>query len=144
MAHQFTIACSKNNLTSIREFITEHLEEIGLRTIDLNLIVLAIDEVCANLIIHSNKCDQEKKLEIFFDYDIIRQQLQVNIKDQGQLFEYKKYSEPNIKDLIKSRKKGGIGLLLVRKIMDRIEYSTDNFHNVTKLSKKISPQSLAS
>tara|TARA_B100000809_G_scaffold211896_1_gene215706 strand:- start:3927 stop:4361 length:435 start_codon:yes stop_codon:yes gene_type:complete len=144
MINTLSIACSKENLIIIRKFVNESLKEIGLRTTDQNLIVLAIDEVCANLIIHSNKCNERKNLIVLSNYNKRDHQLSITIKDEGKLFDYKKYTEPQLNQIIEDKKKGGIGLLLVRKIMDAIEYTSDNSHNITKLSKKINPQSLAS
>ena len=143
MNTEFTIACSKENLIHIRKFINTSLKSIGLRTTDLNLIVLAIDEVCANLIIHSNDCDYRKKLTISCEYDNSNNFLQITIRDEGKLFKYKTYNEPELDKIIKDKRKGGIGLLLVRKIMDNIEYTSDQVYNITKLTKKINPHSLA-
>jgi serine/threonine-protein kinase RsbW len=144
MNTEFTISCSKENLIHIRKFINNSLKSIRLRTTDLNLIVLAVDEVCANLIIHSNNCDHRKKLSINCEYSTQNGFLEIIIRDEGKLFEYKKYDEPQLDKIIEDKRKGGIGLLLVRKIMDNIEYTSDKFYNVTKLTKKINPHSLAS
>ena len=45
--------------------------------------------------------------------------------------------EPCIKEIIKARKKGGIGLLLVKRIMDRIDYDYNDQtqRNVYRLHK---------
>ena len=144
MTNSITIACSKANLITVRGFINKSLKEIGLRTTDLNLIVLAIDEVCANLIIHSNGCNENKHLRLTCDYTPESYDLLITIKDQGNLFDYQKYNEPELNNIIKEKQKGGIGLILVRKIMDNIEYTKHDNQNVTTLSKKINPQSLAS
>lgn len=143
MTNSFSIACSKENLIHIRTFINESLKGVGLRTTDLNLIVLAVDEVCANLIIHSNNCNSQNKLEIECKYDKKNYGLTIIIKDEGTLFDYEQYSEPELQKIIQDKGKGGIGLLLVRKIMDKIEYTADKLMNITTLTKRINPDSLS-
>lgn len=142
MINTFTIACSTENLIHIRAFVNESLKGIGLRTTDLNLIVLAIDEVCANLIIHSNDCDQRNRLSIFCDYNEKTFELRITIKDEGVVFDYDKYTEPELAKIIQDKRKGGVGLLLVRKIMDEMVYTANKEYNITRLVKRINPASL--
>jgi serine/threonine-protein kinase RsbW len=144
MNNNITIACSKENLINIRKFINDSLSQIKLRTTHLNLIVLAIDEICSNRIIHSNQCNHAKQLQVTCNYTPSNHNLQITIKDQGNLFKYENYTEPTLEQIIKEKEKGGIGLLLVRKIMDNITYTSDKDYNITTLTKKINPQSLAS
>ena len=144
MIKKLTIACLKTNLIHIRAFVSESLKEIALRTTDLNLIVLAIDEVCANLIIHSNACDERNQLSIVCEYDKETCDLLVAIKDKGSAFDYENYAEPQLHDIIEHKGKGGIGLLLVRKIMDDVTYTSHGEFNLTRLTKRINPASLKS
>ena len=144
MTKNFSITCSKDNLIHIREFINDSLKIIGLRTTDMNLITLAIDEICANIIIHGNNCDTSNTLNIIYKYDSTSYLLSIEIRDQGEAFDYKTYSEPELQKVISEKRKGGIGLMLVRKIMDSVECTSNKDYNSTKLTKKINPQSLAS
>ena len=77
MNNNLTIACSKKNLIHIRKFINDSLSQIELRTTHLNLIVLAIDEICSNRIIHSNQCNDAKKLEINCNYTSTKNTLNI-------------------------------------------------------------------
>jgi serine/threonine-protein kinase RsbW len=132
--HKLTISCVKDNLSVIRGFVGDTLGQYGIEEIEKHKLILAIDEVCANLIIHANRCDATESLEI--DLNVIpAKQITFTIIDSGAGFDISKYQEPSIQDLITTKRKGGLGLMLVKRIMDRIEFTTEKNHNICKLIK---------
>ncbi|MFT4738981.1 MAG: serine/threonine-protein kinase RsbW, partial [Paraglaciecola sp.] len=64
-------------------------------------------------------------------------QVTFTIKDQGTGFDISQYQEPSISELISSKRKGGLGLMLVKRIMDQIEFSKEKNHNICRLIKTI-------
>ena len=138
MKHKYncSVKCKKDKLKSIRLFVKEKLDKHGLSELDISAIVLAVDEICANLIIHSNSCNPDEsiilQMEVKDDKEVF-----FEITDQGKAFDIKQYKEPTIEEIIKTKKKGGLGLLLVKRIMDNIEFKTDTDKNTCLLYKKI-------
>ncbi|MCZ6899981.1 MAG: ATP-binding protein, partial [Bacteroidetes bacterium] len=57
MDYRYNCQCSKEKLKKIREFVSEVLHKYNLTEVKINELVLAVDEVCANLIIHSHNCN---------------------------------------------------------------------------------------
>jgi serine/threonine-protein kinase RsbW len=100
-------------------------------------MVLAVDEVCANLMIHSHKCNPKKSIDLLID--VKNQEVIFEIKDTGNGFNIKNYQEPTIKDIIVEKKKGGLGLMLVKRIMDKVEFIKIDNSNICRLKKKILP-----
>lgn len=98
-------------------------------------IILAVDEICANLIIHANNSDPSKKLNVGVDVD--KNKVTFTIKDKGKTFDITKYKEPSMDHIINTGRKGGLGLILVRRIMDDIEFSTKKNYNICRLVKKL-------
>ena len=135
MKYFFEIPCKKDSLKDVRGFVWKALSSHGLSEIDISALVLAIDEVCANLIIHSHNCDHRNfvKLEIRV---IKGKGIEFYIYDHGTGFDIANYNEPSIEEIISTRRKGGIGLILVRKIMDKIDFFRNSEQNVCKLFKK--------
>jgi serine/threonine-protein kinase RsbW len=135
MNNTIRISCNKKNLKVVRDFVTNYLSPYGLSAIVLNQIILAVDEITANLIIHSNNQDDSKfvKLAIFQEGDTFL----FEITDQGKSFNQANYVEPDIKDHIRIGKKGGVGIALVRRIMDKVEFASDGQHNICRLYKKM-------
>jgi serine/threonine-protein kinase RsbW len=132
--HKFKTSCRREELKEIRKFISEILNDIGLSDVESNQVILAVDEVCANLIIHSNKCDPNECLEIKVN-ETIGQKIIFEIVDYGEGFNYNNYKEPNLEEIVRRRKKGGLGIMLVKKLMDSVEFSSEGNKNICRLEK---------
>lgn len=135
MQYSLSIPCSKSHLARVRDFVSEALSETHLEEVECHKIILAVDEVCANMMIHSNGCNPHKSLEILIEQR--SDKLEFIIKDKGKQFDLNKYHEPTVQEIVSSKRKGGLGLLLVKRIMDGIEFSTEKNYNICRLTKKI-------
>lgn len=133
--HRFKTNCQREKLKDIRHFVADVLADIGLSEIETHKVILAVDEVCANLIIHSNKCDPSECLEVFIESDGVNQ-VSFEIVDYGLGFNYNNYKEPNLEEIIRKRKKGGLGIMLVKKIMDTVEFKNEENKNICRMLKK--------
>jgi serine/threonine-protein kinase RsbW len=136
MNYRYKIGCSLNNLKSIRDFIRTSLKGHGISDVVMNEIVLALDEMCSNLMIHSHHCNPEHQLELHIRIPQ-KGDLVFEIIDESNLFDITKFEEPDLGNLIHEKRKGGLGVRLVKKIMDSIEYLSKDGKNVCRLKKKI-------
>jgi len=96
---------------------------------------LAVEEVCANLMIHSHDCDPHSFL--LLNVHLNAETIIFEITDSGKAFNLIEYKSPEVNSVMKERRKGGLGLLLVRKIMDKIEFETNHSINTCRLIKKL-------
>ncbi|MCK5469977.1 MAG: ATP-binding protein, partial [Cyclobacteriaceae bacterium] len=129
MEYKFKVPCSKSKLGEIREFLQRVLSENSIPEVTVNTLVLAVDEVCANLIIHSHNCNPNDQLELKVRVNG-KSEITFDIIDHGDGFNIGNYQEPSISDIVKQKRKGGIGLMLVRRIMDEIELIKGEKKNV--------------
>lgn len=136
MMHSLQVPCTKENLKEIRYFVEGALSRYDLSASDTNLMILAIDELCANLIIHSHHCNQNESIEVkvrnenhTFIFEIHDQS-----NDSFNLLEYK---VPDIKQVINEKRNGSIGLILIKQIMDDIEVERNEGYNVCRLYKSL-------
>ncbi len=136
MQYKLSIPCNKVNLLEIRTFVSDILNGTHLVEVEKHKIVLAVDEVCANMMIHSNGCNPSKNIDILVDI-IPSEKVEFTIKDKGSHFDMKMYHEPTMQEIVSSKRKGGLGLMLVKRIMDRIEFSTDKNYNICRLTKRL-------
>ncbi len=85
----------------------------------LEEIKLALTEAVANAIIHGNKRNPDKKVEV---YGICEdgQKLVLTITDQGEGFDPATVPDPTTAD--KLSRGGGRGIFLIRELMDHMEY----------------------
>ena len=136
MKYNLTISCSKSNLSRVRQFVADILEKNDFKEIEAHKLVLAVDEICANLIIHSNHCNPTKKIDVMVEMHPDQEVIFV-IRDKGISFDANNYAEPSMDEIISSRRKGGVGLMLVKRIMDKIEFSTEKNYNICRLTKNL-------
>jgi len=136
MNNQLKVPCKKEKLREVRDFVEHFLRDHGISEIEAGEMVLAVDEVCANLMIHSHQCNPKKHIGV--KISIVKQnEVQFEISDYGVGFNFCRYKEPSIEEIIKEKKKGGVGLILVRRIMDSMEFARKANRNVYRMAKKV-------
>ncbi|MFK7952673.1 MAG: ATP-binding protein [Ekhidna sp.] len=125
--------CNKGELTTIRQFTSDVLDEHKVPDLEAHKLVLAVDEVCANIMIHANNCNPDSRIE--FDIVVQSEQIVFTFRDKGAGFDINTYDAPSMDEIVSSRRQGGLGLMLVKRIMDKIEFSTEKNHNICRLIK---------
>jgi serine/threonine-protein kinase RsbW len=133
MRHQIRIYCQISALAELRSFLQKTLSDLRLNDIDQHQLTLAVEEVCANLIIHSHQCNEQDQIDL--EVKASPNKIIFEIKDQGQAFNLLDYEIPDIKKVIGEKRKGGLGIILVRKIMDEIEFESEKGTNTCRLIK---------
>ncbi|HTF81481.1 MAG TPA: ATP-binding protein [Cytophagales bacterium] len=136
MDNVFVIECKNKNLSKLRQYITNVLEQVPVDENTSFQLIMAIDELCANIIEHSkiSQPDGFIKIELSKKGSCII----VKIIDKGESFNPTHYQPSDIKDLVKNRASGGLGLAIVNKFIDKIEYSVQNTLNICTLYKNLS------
>lgn len=140
MKYKYNIGCSLDNLLGARDFIRQSLKDHVPSEVTMNEIVLALDEMCSNLMIHAHHCDPDHMLELSIKTDEKEKgNLVFEIIDDGTVFDINAFTEPTLDNLIHVKRKGGLGIRLVKSIMDSIEYETREGRNICRLRKKVTP-----
>ncbi len=135
MEYKIKIPCRKERLVEIREFLNNILAQHHIPDFEMNTLVLAVDEVCANLIIHTHACNPKESIELKVDVKD-GSEVVFEITDNGIGFNIGDYKEPSLLEIVKQKRKGGIGLMLVKRIMDEIELVKGKQKNTYRLYKK--------
>ena len=138
MTYKFRTRCSKSKLREVRSFVNKVLQEYSIPEVEINKLVLAVDEICANLMIHSHDCNPKESIELLIHVNE-NEGITFEITDQGIGFNTSNYKEPSLQEIVREKKKGGIGLMLVKRIMDQVEFKNESNHNVCRLYKKLKP-----
>jgi len=140
MIYSIEVPCKKNNLKKVRQFVERVLLGYLISPVETNMMVLAVDELCANLIIHSHSCNPDNSIEVRIQNQNNRFVFEIH-DDADDNFNVAEYKTPDIQEVIKNRQSGGIGLILVKKIMDDIQFERDGTHNICRLYKHFPPNS---
>ena len=123
-----------DRLIAVREFVSGAAREFGFNDDDIGKISLAVDEACTNVIKHAYGFDHSKALTI----TVIpgKDFLEILITDTGKRFDPEKLSTPDMKEYMAHYRKGGLGVYLMKKLMDKVEYNLlPGEQNVVRLVK---------
>ena len=137
--YSINIAASLDNLNVIRSFIIEKLRKFDkLSEKQINEIVLAADEYCANIVKHSYNFDDSREIEIELSYSPTT--VIVEVRDDGPPFDLAKFKISPAETPKKRKKNGGWGIALIKSIADEIRYrpkTSSASKNSIKLIKKL-------
>lgn len=136
MNYNYKVGCSIENLKGVRDFIRNSLKNHAIAELLVSEIVLAMDEMCSNLMIHAHHCNADEMFELNI-YIENNKPLVFELIDDGTVFDINQFSEPALNNIIHEKRKGGLGIRLVKSIMDKIEYQKMSGRNVCRLIKKI-------
>jgi len=129
-----SVPASTAYLSAVRDFVGTYASDFGFKDSDIDAIRLAVDEACTNVIKHAYDYDDTRHVMVYVGMN--NSQFWVSIVDQGKAFDYEMYTEPDIKERIKLKKRGGVGVYLIRQLMDEVIYSHADGQNEIRMIKQ--------
>jgi serine/threonine-protein kinase RsbW len=133
---ELRVKSKTENLSVIRDFVSEKALDAGLPMGTVENIMLAVDEACTNIIKHAYKSSPEGKIILNIDYD--EKKFTITIIDYGKSFEPNSVPLPNLQKYYREHKVGGLGIYLMKSLMDDVKYtSVPGKYNQVLLSKNI-------
>ena len=118
--YRLKIPGQKDNLEIIRNFISGVAKKVGFDEDDVNKIELAVDEACTNVIKHAYLEDETQHIDIAIKIDY--QKLTVIVTDRGKSFDMEEVEMPDMKTYLAELRVGGLGVYLMRTLMDEVDY----------------------
>jgi anti-sigma regulatory factor (Ser/Thr protein kinase) len=95
-------------------------------------INLVLEEALTNVIFYAYEEDTENEIEV--DFELKDKQLILVITDSGKPFDPTKKSEPDINLSAEDRPIGGLGIFLIKQVMDEVSYQRNGkFNQLTML-----------
>jgi serine/threonine-protein kinase RsbW len=129
-----TIPSATRHLGDVRRFVAERAAAEGLPEPAIEAFRMAAEEACANVIEHAYADDGAgREIEVAVIADAER--VTVRIRDDGEAFRPDAYDAPDVEALIHERRSGGLGVHLMRRLMDDVAYQTRGDVNEVRLTK---------
>lgn len=100
------------------------------------MISLAVDEACTNVIKHAYQYASDRKIVILVSHK--NGAFEIQIKDEGKSFDPANIQSPNMKEYLSHFRRGGLGMHLMRSLMDNVEYKSNGNNNVVRMVKYLS------
>jgi serine/threonine-protein kinase RsbW len=129
-----SVPASTAYISAVRDFVGLYANQFGFNDREVDEIRLAVDEAYTNVIKHAYQYDENQR--VLISIGGLSDEFWISITDQGRAFNPELYSEPDIKERIRLKKRGGVGVYLIRKLMDAVEYSNMGGTNEIKMTKR--------
>ncbi len=123
MSHQdLTITNDMTCLPQVREFVRSGVEQGDFPREFLNRLQIAVDEAISNIIEHGYSGVAGGSATIALHLTVDAETFRIEIEDDGSVFDPKNLPEVDIRKHAGSGRAGGLGVFLMRRVMDQIEY----------------------
>ena len=116
------------SVAQVSSFLEAQLEKMEIPTKTANRLMIAMDEIYSNIVRYSGaknaqvRCTAEEG------------QLILTFRDDGKPYNPLEAEEPDIAASVEDREIGGLGIFMVRKLMDSVDYMYKDGHNVLTLT----------
>jgi serine/threonine-protein kinase RsbW len=114
------VPSSTENLAMIREFVNGVGTRAGMAAAEVAMLEMAVDEACANVIEHAYGPEVTKEVSVKATLD--DDTVQIDVVDTGRGFDPAGISQKSLEQLVAERKSGGLGMRLMKTLMDEVYY----------------------
>jgi len=128
---EIRIEADISKLDELFKFINTELEKYGYSSISINEINVAVEEIFVNIVKYAYDEKGGKVSVSIYGED----KTFIRFEDTGKPYNPLVQKEPNLEKDILKRNIGGLGIYLVKRIMDTVEYWRSNGKNILLISK---------
>jgi serine/threonine-protein kinase RsbW len=133
------LASTRREIPRLAEIVQQFGRDNHLSVDDIMRIRLVLDEVIVNIVAHGYEdvgetSDHAIKLQLGLDD---RDVLTIRVTDDAREYDPRTAPSPRFDLPIEERRKGGLGVHIVKAIMDTIDYQRIDGQNVLTLTKKL-------
>lgn len=104
---------------------------------DMARLNLVMEEAVSNIILYAYPQGEVHDIKITADFDSKTRNLNMVISDEGKEFDPTARGEVDISLPAEERQIGGLGIFLVKSIMDSVEYERKDGRNILTLKKRM-------
>jgi serine/threonine-protein kinase RsbW len=116
------------------DLVSREAEQVGFPANEISRIKIAVYEGCLNAIQHTRTARAQSKIVV--EVEKRPDALQISVIDFGKGFQVQKAREYNVAEAALNRKTGGMGLHIIRRAMDVVDYQVDHLKgNTLKMTK---------
>ena len=134
---ELTIEAAVENIDVVNDFVADELKALGCPKKAQIQIRIAIDELFGNIAKYAYSPDVGKAT-VRFEVEEAPLSVIITFIDNGKPFNPLKQADPDIHLSAPERNEGGLGIFLVKKTMNLVEYEYKNGQNILKIKKNIS------
>ena len=131
-----TVPANLESIELLTDFITKQLEAVDCPNDILFSFTLVIEEVCANIANYAYD-GKDGTITAAFSFDEEDRLAEIVFSDSGIPFDPTAQPNPNVALPLQKRKVGGLGIYLVKSLMDEVVYDYFGGQNVLTVRKRL-------
>jgi serine/threonine-protein kinase RsbW len=120
--HDMSISNDLAYLAQVRDLVSRSIAEGGFPSHFLNRLQIAVDEAVTNIIEHGYADEPRGSSRIELHVDVTNERFRIEITDHGRTFDPNQITDIDIQQHVLNGRSGGLGVFLMRKIMDQVDY----------------------
>ena len=136
MKHEKTMQASLESIPEITGWVDQLLTKAGCTVKARRQIDVALDEILSNIARYAYP-DGEGSMTVEIDMDEETGLLCLTFRDEGIPFDPLGKEEPDVTLGVRERAVGGLGIFLVKKMMDKVSYRREGKEKILSLYKKV-------
>lgn len=126
-----------DDLVQVRAAVEASIVSGGFPAEQLNRILIAVDEAVTNIIEHGYDGSGPGTRHVDIELEVSAQEFRIALIDEGESFDPRSMSDIDIQKHVAAGRNGGLGVFLIRKIMDVVDYHHETGrHNRLVMVKK--------
>ena len=134
---RLTMASAPGEVARVNAAFTAFAEAHAVPAAIRRSLNVALDELLQNTIVHGFEGRPGGDGAVTIAVELLPDRLTVTLTDDGQLFNPLDTAVPDTARSIEDRPVGGLGIHLVRQLMDEVHYHRRGGHNVVVLVKRL-------
>lgn len=132
---QRTVPAEASQLAVLNRFLRECWATAGLASAAVPSFELALEEIFMNIVMHGTRPGVTSRVEV--SVTLGPDAVTMAIEDDGPPFDPLSLPPPDLTASLEDRKIGGLGVYLVREVMDDVSYTRVAGHNRLRMSKRL-------
>lgn len=134
-ARSAAVPADAAQLTVLTGFLREFGSAVALDAAQLKTFELALEEIFMNIVMHGAQPGSTPLVEVLLQR--AAESVTMTVEDNGPEFNPLSLPPPDVTASLADRPVGGLGVFLVRKMMDTVSYSRIAGRNQLRMSKRL-------
>jgi serine/threonine-protein kinase RsbW len=134
-ARRTAVSADAAQLTVLTGFLRDFWEAAALAPPIMPTFELALEEIFMNIVMHGSQPGDTLVVEVSLNRGA--ESVAMTVEDDGPEFDPLSLPPPDVTASLADRRVGGLGVFLVRKIMDSVSYARIGGRNQLRMSKRL-------
>ena len=136
---QLIVPADRGEFATLQQWLLSIAAELDMQERIRKQLMICCDEIFTNIASYAY-LDGNGSVEITTEFVAETQSLRIIFSDSGTAFNPLEISEPDTSSALSERKIGGLGMFMVKKMMDSVEYCRQDGKNILTLTKCLERQ----